>query len=219
MAKNKLKVAGFDSLRTEMEENFKKTNISDYESDFDYTELEENDIDDLIGYEKLLKETQDTFSESILEMGRLLKEAQEKLSAYKTGLFMSWYQNLDFNKDQVSFLLKRYNLYLNYQGKKELIANLPVTMIKEITKKDIPEPLLEKVLNGEIKSNKELKKAKDHYSNNSNNSPEFIEEAEIVEENFELYHLKDLIINKVGYILGEEKSFELAEYLKKELSL
>ena len=109
-----------------------------YKSNFDFEEfnIADKDKSDLLSLEEKIKSSQMTFVKSTLEIGNILSQAQEKLKNYGTGSFMKWYENLGFNKDNVSYFLKRFELSLVYPEKREYIAEMPVRLVKELTKKE-----------------------------------------------------------------------------------
>lgn len=87
---------------------------NDYKSKFDYKEFDIINGDELflIDLEQKIKNNQVIFVKVNLEIGNLLVEAQNRLKEYGTDTFMKWYENLGFNKDSVSYFLKRYELSL-----------------------------------------------------------------------------------------------------------
>ena len=95
-----------------------------YKSNFNFTEFNivDKDKSELLVLEEKIKSSQMTFVKSTLEIGNILSQAQDKLKSYGTGSFMKWYENIGFNKDNVSYFLKRYELSIIYPEKKEYIA-------------------------------------------------------------------------------------------------
>ena len=121
-------------------------------------------------YDKLDKETAEflqmkqyeifnIFNNTYSEIGRILKEAQEKLrgSNQYDGLFYKWFTSMGFKKDKVYSLISRYELLVEYSDKQFIIKNLPLSLSYEISKKSCPINLKTEVLNGKIKSLKEFK--------------------------------------------------------------
>ncbi|UGQ17226.1 hypothetical protein [Borrelia sp. RT1S] len=99
------------------------------------------------------------FNDTYTEIGRILKEAQEKLrgSNQYDGLFYKWFTSMGFKKDKVYSLMSRYELLVEYSDKQLIINNLPLSLSYEISKKSCPFNLKTDVLNGKIKSLKEFK--------------------------------------------------------------
>lgn len=141
-----------------------------YVSDFNFEEFNiiEKDKTDLLVLEEKIKGSQMTFVKSTLEIGNILFQAQEKLKSYGTGSFMRWYENLGFNKDNVSYFLKRFELSLAYPEKREYIAEMPVRLVKELTKKDIEPKVVVEAIKEEVKTTKELNEIKISYSHGAN---------------------------------------------------
>ncbi|AHH12452.1 Hypothetical protein BHO_0072100 [Borrelia hermsii YBT] len=121
-------------------------------------------------YEKLDKEIADflkikqyeilnIFNNAYTEIGRILKEAQEKLrgSNQHDGLFYKWFTSMGFKKDKVYSLISRYELLVENSDKQLIIKNLPLSLSYEISKKSCPTHLKMEVLNGKIKSLKEFR--------------------------------------------------------------
>ena len=137
-------------------------------SKFDYSAIDENDKEILIEYESQINQNKVFLIRSTIEIGKILEEAHQRLSKYKTGTFMAWYENLGFNKDNVSYFLKRYSLFLRHADKKNYIAELPVYVVKALTKKDTPEELVNEVIEKEITTMKALKEIENKYSQVAN---------------------------------------------------
>ncbi|APR64889.1 hypothetical protein baBA2_000421 [Borrelia anserina] len=99
------------------------------------------------------------FNNTYTEIGRILKEAQEKLrgSNQHDGLFYKWFTSMGFKKDKVYSLISRYELLIENSDKQFIIKNLPLSLSYEISKKSCPTHLKMEVLNGKIKSLKEFK--------------------------------------------------------------
>ncbi|MCV2523183.1 hypothetical protein [Bacillus velezensis] len=97
------------------------------------------------------------------ELGRELKEAQEKLAGNNqyNGLFERWCNSIGLKKDLVYRLINRFKLIANCEDQK-IIEDLPVSLTYEIAKpsSESTEPkkqAKEAVLNGEVKTLKEYK--------------------------------------------------------------
>lgn len=97
------------------------------------------------------------------ELGRELKEAQEKLAGNNqyNGLFERWCNSIGLKKDLVYRLINRFKLIANCEDQK-IIEDLPVSLTYEIAKpsSESTEPkkqAKEAVLNGQVKTLKEYK--------------------------------------------------------------
>jgi len=141
-----------------------------YKSNFDFEEFNiiDEDKTELLVLEEKIKGSQMTFVRSTLEIGNILSQAQDKLKNYGTGSFMRWYENLGFNKDNVSYFLKRYELSVAYPNKREYIAEMPVRLVKELTKKDIEPEIVVEAIKEEVKTTKQLNEIKINYSHGAN---------------------------------------------------
>lgn len=159
-------------------------------------------------YEKLDKEIADflkikqyeilnIFNNAYTEIGRILKEAQEKLrgSNQHDGLFYKWFTSMGFKKDKVYSLISRYELLVENSDKQLIIKNLPLSLSYEISKKSCPTHLKMEVLNGKIKS---LKEFRSRYQKDTHNK-------------------KNLKINFNKTQLKREETIKLIELLLQEL--
>nr|WGE05843.1 hypothetical protein P5640_07740 [Bacillus subtilis] len=98
------------------------------------------------------------------ELGRELKEAQEKLVSYNKyeGVFDKWLTKVGFKRRTAYNLIQRYGLLVQNLHEKELLEDLPVSLTYEIAKPssestDSKKQAKEAVLNGEVKTLKEYK--------------------------------------------------------------
>lgn len=98
------------------------------------------------------------------ELGRELKEAQEKLASYNKyeGVFDKWLTKVGFKRRTAYNLIQRYGLLVQNLHEKELLEDLPVSLTYEIAKPssestESKKQAKEAVLNGEVKTLKEYK--------------------------------------------------------------
>ena len=105
-----------------------------YQSNFDYKsfEVEPEAIDKLIRFEQDIKNHQKKTLDSIFSMSKILYNARTLLANNKSGTFGAWHESLGLNREAVSVMLKRYDLYL--QTKDKTVMELPVRAVKVITK-------------------------------------------------------------------------------------
>ncbi|AFI31216.1 hypothetical protein [Borrelia crocidurae] len=122
------------------------------------------------------------FHNTYTEIGRILKEAQEKLrgSNQYDGLFYKWFTSMGFKKDKVYSLISRYELLVENSDKQSIIKNLPLSLSYEISKKSCPTNLKMEVLNGKIKTLKEFKSRHQQNNNNKNNTKIQIKKEDII---------------------------------------
>ncbi len=179
-----------------------------YKSNFNFTEFNivDKDKSELLVLEEKIKSSQMTFVKSTLEIGNILSQAQDKLKSYGTGSFMKWYENIGFNKDNVSYFLKRYELSIIYPEKKEYIAEMPIRLVKELTKKDIETEIVVEAIKEEIKTTKQFNEIKINYSHGAN-----IEKIKLVKTSVEAQEIFDLLQNKLGNKVSNKEMEELVK--------
>lgn len=184
-----------------------------YESNFNYRayEVSNENMETLMRFEQDLRSHQKKTMDSMFSMAKILYKAREILSNNKTGTFGAWHENLGFNREAVSVLLKRYDLYLELKDKK--VMSLPVRAVKEITKdkSHFSKVQIEEI----IKSENPMEKIK-YIVRQSDNimSDTDIEEAQIVESEEE----RTKRIKKEIRLLRQEANelIEKAKYLKEQ---
>lgn len=150
---------------------------------FDYSTLEINDDakDELRDIEKELTHHQKRFTDLSLDMAKALNNARDIFIKSHSESFMNWYESLGFNKNQVSALINKYKLVLEFPEKEENIISLTDKQILEVVNKKTPEALKERILNGEKISAAEIRRERQNISSREEIFSE-IEEAEIVEK-------------------------------------
>ena len=143
----------FKQLKNQLTEN---QNEEEYHSDFKFgayviTEEEKNYI---IEKEKILFKRFKTYSENLYEICKALYDVRQKLKKYGDYgemTFTDWYKFIGLNKDKVSELTKRYELYMLAPDKKAHISSLSIPVVKLLTKKAIDVEVREKILELELK--------------------------------------------------------------------
>lgn len=117
-------------------DNYKKSQVvmkrEVYKSNFDYSEFNEIDKENLLELEKRAIHTGKILKENLLELGEVFLEAQEIFANNKNGQFALWYEGLGYKKDFVYLCLERKRLAMNYGSSK--IYELPDRAIKDIKK-------------------------------------------------------------------------------------
>lgn len=176
---------------------------------FDYSTLAIDDIErnKLIEIEKEVKFQEKQFGRVAFDIGRALNDAREIFIRSHSESFMEWYEALGLSKDQVSNFINRYKLAIDYPERKEIILSLTDKTIKETMNKKNPKGLLEKVLTGQISSAAQIKRERENISNQFEKFNKDIEEAQLVEEDYELKIgiQKTVIIDKVKAISKKDK--------------
>lgn len=143
----------FDELRNQLVE---KQIEEEYHSDFKFgayviTEEEKNYI---IEREKILFKGFKAYSENLYEICKALYDVRQKLKKYGDYgemTFTDWYKFNGLNKDKVSELTKRYELYILAPDKQVYISSLSIPAVKFLTKKAVDIEVREKILELELK--------------------------------------------------------------------
>lgn len=143
----------FKQLKNQLTEN---QNEEEYHSDFKFgayviTEEEKNYI---IEKEKILFKRFKAYSENLYEICKALYDVRQKLKKYGDYgemAFTDWYKFIGLNKDKVSELTKRYELYMLAPDKKAHISSLSIPVVKLLTKKAVDVEVREKILELELK--------------------------------------------------------------------
>lgn len=152
-----------------------------YQSNFDYKsfQVEPETIDKLIRFEQDIKNHQKKTLDSIFSMSKILYNARTLLANNKSGTFGAWHESLGLNREAVSVMLKRYDLYL--QTKDKTVMELPVRAVKVITK--VESKFSKDQIKEIISADKPLSKIQDIVRQSDNiNTENHIEEAELIDE-------------------------------------
>lgn len=170
------------------------SDIRNLKSNFDYDslEMEIEDKNFLIEYEKNLILQGKRIGEIACAIGETLENARNVFKRYSTEEepinFAAWYKAMGFNKDQVYLFRGRFKLTLERPEYKENILKLSDATIKEAINKKTPETIVKKVLEGELKTAKEVKEERkktlevDHLKSRALDlGNEAIQDAEIIE--------------------------------------
>lgn len=144
-----------------------RDDIRTLESNFDYDSLglETEDKNFLIEYEKNLMLQGKRIGEIACAIGETLENARSIFKRYSTEdepiNFATWYKAMGFNKDQVYLFRGRFKLALEKPEYKENILKLSDATIKEAINKKTPETIMKKVLEGELKTAKEVREERE----------------------------------------------------------
>ena len=122
---------------------------------FDYS-LVDNETADF------LKEREYTINgiaeDARIKIGKELKKAQDKLANHDKGVFYKWFESGGLNKHQVYYYINLVELSTNLDNvQKDNFLSAPKSLQKEVMKKDTPDSLKQKVLDGDITTHKEYK--------------------------------------------------------------
>ncbi|WP_249664830.1 hypothetical protein [Staphylococcus auricularis] len=93
-----------------------------------------------------------------IKIGKELKKAQDKLANHHEGVFVRWYESGGLDKHQVYYYINLNQFSTNLENsQKDNFLNAPKSLQKEVMKKNVPEDLKQKVLDGDITTRKEYK--------------------------------------------------------------
>ena len=129
--------------------------IEQMDKQFDYSLVDDETAD-------FLKEREYTINgiaeDARIKIGRELKKAQDKLANHHEGVFVKWYESGGLDRNQVYYYINLNQFSTNLENtQKDNFLNAPKSLQKEVMKKNAPEDLKQKVLDGDITTNKEYK--------------------------------------------------------------
>ncbi|MBM0749962.1 hypothetical protein [Staphylococcus epidermidis] len=91
-----------------------------------------------------------------IKIGKELKKAQDKLANHHEGVFVKWYESGGLDKNQVYYYINLNQFSTNLENtQKDNFLNAPKSLQKEVMKKNAPDDLKQKVLDGDITTRKE----------------------------------------------------------------
>lgn len=94
-----------------------------------------------------------------IKIGKELKKAQDKLANHHEGVFVKWYESGGLDRNQVYYYINLNQFSTNLENtQKDNFLNAPKSLQKEVMKKNAPDDLKQKVLDGDITTHKEYKK-------------------------------------------------------------
>lgn len=119
-----------DSLKAKVQE--------EYICEFDFTKYKIDDADKeiIIRNEVTIFRNYKLASEALNKVCKAIYENQVKFMHIE-GSFMEWYTGIGFTKDKISELLKRNELYVNLEDKKEWVTSLSIPAVKMLTHKSV----------------------------------------------------------------------------------
>ncbi len=182
-----------------------------YKSNFDYKsfEVEPEAIEKLIRFEQDIKNHQKKTLDSIFSMSKILYNARTLLANNKNGTFGAWHESLGLNREAVSVMLKRYDLYL--QTKDKTVMELPVRAVKVITKSEskFSKDQIKEILSADkplVKLQDIVRQSDNISAKNNIEEAELVDEiidAEIIEKEFAI--IKKLLVKVELKLVGEAK--------------
>ena len=192
---------------------------------FDYSKLqnlEEEEKVKLMEIEKELIFEGKKLGTIAIEIGKKLLEAREVFIKSHNESFIEWYEQLGFNKDQVSIFINRYQMSIEFPAQKEKIINFSDRMIIQLNKKNTSKEIIEKALSGEINTPKEVIEIRKNISSMLEIIPEEIEEAEIIEDyeklmKIEFEEIMNFLSNVEGKSIRNKKNLDALIKIKKIL--
>lgn len=192
---------------------------------FDYSKLqnlEEEEKVKLMEIEKELIFEGKKLGTIAIEIGKKLLEAREVFIKSHNESFIEWYEQLGFNKDQVSIFINRYQMSIEFPAQKEKIINFSDRMIIQLNKKNTSKEIIEKALSGEINTPKEVIEIRKIISSMLEIIPEEIEEAEIIEDyeklmKIEFEEIMNFLSNVEGKSIRNKKNLDALIKIKKIL--
>ncbi|UXS57031.1 hypothetical protein [Staphylococcus delphini] len=93
-----------------------------------------------------------------IKIGKELKKAQDKLANHHEGVFVKWYESGGLDRNQVYYYINLNKFSTNLENtQKDNFLNAPKSLQKEVMKKNAPDDLKQKVLDGDITTHKEYK--------------------------------------------------------------
>lgn len=192
---------------------------------FDYSKLqnlEEEEKVKLMEIEKELIFEGKKLGTIAIEIGKKLLEAREVFIKSHNESFIEWYEQLGFNKDQVSIFINRYQMSIEFPAQKEKIINFSDRMIIQLNKKNTSKEIIEKALSGEINTPKEVIEIRKNISSMLEIIPEEIEEAEIIEDyeklmKIEFEEIMNFLSNVEGKSIRSKKNLDALIKIKKIL--
>lgn len=121
---------------------------------FDYSALDMETSNFLQAKELKLRNLAGNF---YTELGKELKEAQDRLAKNRYGCFWNWLESIGIKKDTANRFIQRYNLIIANCDDRELIEELPLSLSYEIAKPSTLQDLKTAVLSGDITTHKQYK--------------------------------------------------------------
>jgi hypothetical protein len=166
--------------------------IDKVNSKFNYEQLDVSTSEFLQAKEKNMR---DIASNAATQIGGELKEAQDELSKHRYGCFEEWYTSLGFKKDAVYRLIRRYSLIVANCDNRNLLEELPKSLVYEIAKPSVDPELKQRVFDGDIATLKEYKELEKEKKQIEEKAKKLEESNEVLQQTY----------NELSQELQEEK--------------
>lgn len=124
--------------------------VKKYQSNYDYSEINENDREKLVISEEDIIISTSEISKGYFKIAKNLYEANQILASYDntSGKFISWFEELGLKKTFVYNSIKRYELFL-LTNNEEKVNNLSQKAVELIGSKKVDDTLKVEILNEE----------------------------------------------------------------------
>lgn len=163
----------------------------------------------------------------LTKMGKIFKEAQDRLSKNGYGTFGKWIEAISISKDFVYRQIQKYELIIancDNQNAIETIEKMPKSLSYEISKPSAPAKLVQDVMDGKITKHKDymIEKAKIEAEAKAKYEAELAEKDKLLQQakNDETLYLTR-VNNLNGHILelknAKEKAYEYIEEKDKQI--
>lgn len=205
---------------------------------FNKYSIEDKTKEYILDREKILFTNFKSYSKRLFNICKAVSEIQFilKTNYGPTGdiTFVEWYKFRGFNKDKISELTKRYELYVLAPDKTEYISSLSIPAVKLLTKKKIDVEVREKIILLEPKTTKEIiELLKNENMDQQNKTHELVNpqikktynffknklkkvnnNRELMETKKELQQMKKIISELEKDVLDKEKEYENQNNMK-----
>lgn len=125
---------------------------------FDYSDIDDDKVDELKRLEKDIDVTQ---AQAVYRLGEDFKSVRNLMAHNRKGNgFVKWYQHRGYSGDSVERSIRYYDFISANCGNSATLQSLPKSLIYEASKKSTPQELKDGVANGDITSLPQFKKLK-----------------------------------------------------------
>lgn len=177
--------------------------------DFKSYEISEVDIATVSEQENIFFNSFRKYRKNMYSMCEALSVIETTLKA--TNSFMAWYEAAGLSKDMVSVMLKRWNLFKNFEDYKDKIFSLSDQAIKILTHKDVLYDDALAILQGDITKAQDIKQILEPVM--ENNSLEFKKTGQKY-FNFKKVQKIEKRLKKIPDEEIDDFKAELKEYIK-----
>ncbi|MEG0645466.1 MAG: hypothetical protein RR438_09025 [Cetobacterium sp.] len=211
--------------------------LAEYLSQFDFESFEIPEIDKtfIVEREAVFVKNGRSYSDSLYEMCIALQEVKDRLTNNHESSFMAWYSHIGLNKDKVSFLLKRAQLYIDFPEQKAFISSLSDLAVRTMTAKGVLPDVQKALLESKVAAVKDIKEIAGALGEDNTQlvvpqqefryfSPKTINKIqkdiknmnveELIKAKRELEHYKKLMNTVIKELEVKEKEYENKDNLK-----